>query len=596
MLCYHFPVMSNQEISLLFRNIAATYAIKNEKQYHFQIIAYQNASEIIKDLTFELKELYKQNKLSDLPGIGNTIKSHLEELFETGKVKYFNQVQKSIPKAVFTLLNLPTFGPKKAYRLAKEFHLSNPETAIDRIKQLALSNKISKLDGFGEKSQADILQAIEEYEKNSGKQRRMNLPYAMETADKLIAYLKVLESVEKIDILGSLRRKKETIGDIDIAVATKNPKIVLDYFTKYSALERVLEKGDTTASILISGGVQIDLMTQPPKSYGSLLQHLTGSKEHNVKLREMAMRKGLSLSEYGIKKKGKIESFDDEVDFYNSLGMEWIPPEIRENQGEIELSLKHKLPRLIEAQDIKGDLHIHSSFQIEPSHDLGHDSVNDIIAKAIDLRYEYIGFSEHNPSASKHSKKQIYELLSKRNELIEQKIKSNKNIRAFKLLEVDILSNGSIPIDDKSLSVLDGVIVSVHSSFNQDKKEMTRRILCALSHPKARILGHPTGRLLGERPSFNLEWDEIFDFCKKNNKALEINSSPKRLDPPDSVIRSAIKQGVKFIINTDSHALWQMNLIKYGIFIARRGWATKDDILNTLSYNEFNQWLKGGEN
>ncbi len=584
--------MSNQQIVKLFEQIAASYTIKDENKYRFQIIAYQNASDVVKNLTTELEELYKENKLSNIPGIGPTIKGHLEELFKTGKVKHFNWVKKNIPESVFELLKVPTFGPKKAYKLTKIFKLNNKKTVINDLEQLAKKDKISNISGFGEKSQSDILQAISEYRQNKGKLHRMSLPYAYEVSDLILNYLKKEKQVKKIEVLGSLRRKKDTIGDIDIAVATNSPEAVISYFTSFPGIERVIEKGNTTASILISGGTQIDLMTQRNENFGALLQHLTGSKEHNIKLREIALKKGLSLSEYGIKKKNTLLSFDNEKDFYNKLGMDWISPEIREDIGEVELALKHNLPKLIELKNIKGDLHIHSSYPIEPSHDLGKDSIEKILDKAIDLKYEYIGFSEHNPSISKHTSSQIHDILLKRNEKIEQKIKSKKNIRVFKMLEVDILPNGNLPILEKSLSLLDAYIVSVHSSFGLNKKLVTKRVLNALNYPGAKILGHPTGRLINERPSYDLDWDMIFDFCKKNNKAIEINCWPKRLDPPDFIIRDGLKHNIKFVINTDSHALEHMDLMKYGVFMARRGLATKNDILNTLSYNKFYKWLK----
>ena len=272
--------------------------------------------------------------------------------------------------------------------------------------------------------------------------------------------------------------------------------------------------------------------------------------------------------------------------------MSWIPPEIREDKGEIELAINHNLPRLVELSDIKGDLHIHSKFPIEPSHDLGQTAIKEMSEYAKKLKYEYIGFSEHNPSISKHNKNQIYSLIARRNEHIEQ-VKSNiKNIRIIKLLEIDILGSGELAVDDKSMDLLDGAIVSIHSSFATNKEEMTKRVLTGLSHPKAKILAHPTGRLLNERKGYELDFDQIFDFCKKNNKALEINSWPARLDLPDLLIKEAVDNGVKLVINTDSHEVSQMDLMKYGVATARRGWAGKFDIINTLSYSEFAEWLK----
>jgi len=361
-------------------------------------------------------------------------------------------------------------------------------------------------------------------------------------------------------------------------------------------MERIIEKGDVSSSILTSGGKQIDLLVQPPERFGSLLQHFTGSKNHNVHLRELALKKGLSLSEYGIKylkEKGQpTKAFATEEKFYQAIGLPWIPPEIREDLGEIEAAQDNRLPKLIELKNIKGDLHLHSNYPIEPSHDLGKNNFSEILAKANELGYEYIGFSEHNPSQAKHTPEKIYEILQKRDEKIEQLKSDIKNVRIFKLLETDILPNGDLAIDNRCLDILDGTIVAVHSVFNLYRDEMTKRIIAGLSHPKAKILAHPTGRLLNERSGYELDWEKIFEFCKQNNKALEINSWPERLDLPDSIIRLAVSAGVKMVIDTDSHAIWQMGLMKYGVAMARRGWATNNDILNTLSYNEFLEWLQ----
>lgn len=586
--------MTNAEIAKLLRHVAAAYIVKDEARYRFQIIAYQKSADAIESSTSEVKDLAKENKLESLPGVGPSIRGYLEELVQHNKVAHFDKVLDGVPEAMFPLLDIPSFGPKKAFKLVNHFDLGNKKTVIDDIKKLAQEGEIAKLDGFGDKSQADILQAINEFGQGVNKTSRMVLPYASEIADKLIGYLEKSPDVKKVFPLGSLRRKKETIGDVDIAVATDKPKEVLEYFVAYPLKERILEKGEATASILISGGKHIDLMVQPPQAFGSLLQHFTGSKEHNIKLREYALKKGLSLSEYGIKRKGqgdKLEQYDDEVKFYNALGLDWVPPEIRENQGEIELAASHKLPKLLELKDIKGDFHLHSSFPIEPSHDMGADTMEIMIEKAKSLGYQYIGFSEHNPSQSKHTAKQVYEILKKRSNKIEQLNKSNKSIRVISLLETDIMPNGNLAIDNSSLDLLDATLVSIHSVFSMSKAEMTKRVIKGLSHPKARILTHPTGRLLNQRPGYELDWKEIFAFCKSEQKMLEINAFPARLDLLDTLVKQAKDHKIKLVINTDSHAVNQMHLMRYGVDVARRGWATKDDILNALEYNEMIKWL-----
>jgi DNA polymerase (family X) len=458
----------------------------------------------------------------------------------------------------------------------------------------AKNHEIAKIEGFGEKSEADIVRALLEYSEGKGKITRMVLPYAGEIAEKILSYLKKSPAVNQAIPLGSLRRMMPTVGDIDIAVATDKPEEAVEYFTNYPYKDRIIEKGPATASILTTGGNQVDLMTTSPSGFGALLQHFTGSKNHNVKLREYALTKGLSLSEHGIKdlKTGKTSLYPTEEKFYKSLEMDWIPPEIRENTGEIELAIEHNLPKLVELSDIKGDLHIHSSFPIEPSHDLGFSDAKEMLECAKKLHYEYLGFSEHNPSVSKHTPEQIYSLIARRNEYIEHIKSSIKDVRIIKMLEIDILASGKLAVDDKSMELLDGAIVSIHSSFTANKKEMTKRVLEGLSHPKAKILAHPTGRMLNERPGYELDFDIIFDYCQKHDKALEVNSWPERLDLPDSLIREAVENRVKLAIDTDSHDVSHMSLMRYGVEMAKRGWATKGDIINALSYFEFTEWLK----
>lgn len=588
--------MTNPEIATLLRHVAASFAIKDERKYHFQIVAYERAADTIQNLSTQISDLYKEDKLKGLPGIGTSMQQHLTELMKTGKVAHFETTMKTIPPAVFPLLDIPSFGPKKAYRLVTAFELDNPTTVIEDIKKLATEGKIRDLEGFGEKSESDILRALGEFAEGAGKTTRMLLPFAAEIADKIVEYMKQCPDVIEIAPLGSLRRRAPTVGDVDLAVAAKNAEKVLDHFVNYPYKSRVIEKGPATSSILTTGGQQIDLMIQPLESWGSLLQHFTGSKHHNVHLRDRALKMGLSLSEYGIKHlKSKDETrkhYRSEEEFYKAMGLQWIPPEMREDTGEIELAAKHQLPKLVELTDIKGDFHIHSSYPIEPSHDLGINTMQDMLNNAKKLGYKYLAFSEHNPSIGNHTKKQIYDILSKRREYIEQLKESNKNIRILSLLETDILANGNLAVDDKTLELLDGTIVSIHSSFSMNTEDMTKRVLGGLSHPKAKILAHPTGRKIGGRSGYQLDWDKVFAFCKENNKALEINCWPERSDLPDTLIKQAVQHHIKLTIDTDSHAVSHMQYMYYGVWMARRGWASKDDILNAMEYNDLIKWFK----
>lgn len=584
---------TNDEIAKLLRNVAGAYAIKNESKYRFQILAYKKAADNIDSASKQVSDLIREGRLEEIEGIGPSLKGHLEELFEKGEVKHFKEILSVTSPALFPLLDIPSFGPKKAYKLIAAFDLKNPETVIDEVYDLAKSNKISTIETFGEKSQADIITAIDEYRLGKTKSARMVLPLAQEISEEIISYIKKDSSVIEIYPLGSLRRKKSTIGDVDIAVTSKNPQKVIEHFVSYPYKDRVIEKGDVTSSIILAGNKQIDLMVLNPDQIGSLLQHFTGSKEHNVKLREYAIKKGYSLSEKGIKlKDGTLKKFNDEKKFYEFLGLEWIPPEIRENMGEIEACLNKNLPKLVELSDIKGDFHVHSNFPINSSHDYGNASMEEMLEKAKKLNYEYFGFSEHNPSVGNQSKEQIRKLLLERNKKIEQLRKSNKYIRIINLLEVDILTSGNLAISNDDLDLLDMAIVSIHSSFKTPKEKMTERILKGLSHPKAKILAHPTGRLINQREGYEADWEKIFRFVKEKNKALEINAWPTRLDLRDDLVFLARKMGCKFVINTDSHALSHMDNMKYGIDVAKRGWCEKIDIVNTYSYEKLINWIK----
>jgi len=599
---------SNKEVAELLRKVAAAYTVKDENKYKFQIIAYQRAADGIEHSSSEVKDLWDEGKISEIAGIGPSIEAHLDELFKKGEVKHFQTIFKGLPQAMFEMLKIPGVGPKTAFKLCKELKISQKQDAIPKLEEAIKLGKIRTIEGLGEVSEKKILKGIQEL---SRKTERILLPIASKIATEMIFYLKQCKDVLRADPLGSLRRQCSTIGDIDIAVASNNSKAVIEHFKKFPNKKRILEAGERTASLIHTSGYQIDLMIQPLSAYGALLQHFTGSKHHNIKLREIALKKGYSLSEYGIRPikkgekleigsekeerpKGKLMEFATEEEFYHFLGMEWIPPELREDTGEIEASLLKSLPKLVEIKDIKGDLHLHSNFPIEPSHDLGENSAEVMIQKAKSLGYDYLAFTEHNPSLSQHSERQILSLLRSKKEYFEQLNISRTNklsIKLFNGLEIDIKPDGSLAIPNEGFKYLDFAIVSIHSSFNMSKEQMTERILKALSYPKAKILGHPTGRKLNERESYEADWEKIFKFCKQNNKFLEISAYPDRLDLPDFLVREAIKIGVKMVISTDSHEVSQMDFMTFGVAVARRGWATKEVILNTLPYEEIKKFL-----
>lgn len=598
-------VVTNQDISRLLRKIAASYQITGENR--FRVIAYERAADSIDHLTSEVKDLWDDGKIDQIPGVGSSIAKHLHDLFSVGKVKHFEDVLSKVPSSIFPLLEVPGIGPKKAFKLVKTLKLEHSENIIRDLEQAVKAHRVAEIDSFGDKSEAEILSSIETYKKGQIKENRMSLWAADNLAQGIISFMKKNKFVLKIDVLGSMRRQVATIGDLDFSVSTHNPDQVLSHFISFDH-QKLIEKGPSGASLLLHNGRQVDLRIQEPDAYGAMLQYFTGSKNHNIKLRQLALEQGLSLNEYGIKnvKSGMTKKFQTEESFYEYLGMSWIPPELREDNGEIEAAIqsdnkKQKLPHLVNLQDIRGDLHIHTNYDLLSSHDIGADSIEKYLDYAKEKNYQYIGLSDHNPRVTNLSSQEITTIMRKRYgwyseryiQWSQKNIKTNQILpKIFILCEVDIQPDGNLALPIDAFDYVDAVVVSVHSNFTQDRKLTTHRLIKALTyHPKVKVLGHPTGRLLSKRESINADWVEVFATCKSNDIALEINANPDRLDLPDRLVLDAVRFGVRLCINTDSHAVDQMNLLKYGISVARRGWAKKSDIINAQEYNIFEKWI-----
>ncbi len=559
---------SNKEVATLLRNVSAAYQVKGGAN-SFQIRAYDIASDAIEHASSDIRALWETGDLDKIPGVGSNIANYLNDLYTTGKVKHFEQVFKQIPDSMFELLKVPGVGPKTAYKLAKDGVVSIQDLE-KQIKKRTLLDK-----GFGQKSLDSILRGVKELKRRSD---RILLPVAWETACQVVTYLKKHKDVIAADPLGSLRRKVATVGDIDISVASKKPKEVMEHFMRFPGKERIVEAGDRTATISVGCGIHIDLMVQPPERYGSLLQHFTGSKQHNIHVRKLAKEKGLSLSEYGIKqveKEGKQFSEDTlfecktEEEFYKKLGMNYIHPEIREDQGEIEDALTGKLPNLIELRDMKGDLHTHSFWSD------GQDSIADMAKAASTLGMEYIALTDHSyPSLN----------YNERLKEIEHFNYSGNNIRVISGLEVSINADSTLQIADEILAKHDIVFASIHTSFRQSREEMTNRIIRAMENQYVDALAHPTGRLLLEREGIEADWEKIFKRLVQLGKFLEIDGFPNRLDLPDSLVKEAKKFGVRFTVDTDAHRAEHFKLMEYGVSVARRGWLQKENVINTLPY------------
>jgi DNA polymerase (family 10) len=567
--------LSNKSIATLLRNVSAAYQVKGGAN-SFQIRAYDLAAEAIEHASSDIRALWGTGDLDKIPGVGANIANYLDEYFSTGKVKHFETLFKDVPDSMFELLKIPGVGPKTACKLAK----SGVKSIQNLEKQIGMGLLIKK--GFGQKTLDNILRGINELKKRSD---RILLPIAWEAAREIIGYLKKSKDVEKVDSLGSLRRKVATVGDIDISVASIKPKSVIKHFIKFPGKERLVEAGEHTATVVLRDGIRVDLMVQPPDHYGSLLQHFTGSKLHNIHIRRLAKEKGLSLSEYGIKRleeKGTQFSQDTmlecktEEDFYKKLGIKFITPELREDQGEIEAAKANKLPGLIELNDIKGDLHTHTFWSD------GLDSVADMAKAASATGREYIALTDHSYPSLKFGQR-IRE--------IEQFNYSQDKIRVIKGLEVNINADYTLQIPDSILAKHEIIFVSIHTSFRQTKEEMTRRIIKAMENPNVDVLAHPTGRLLLEREGIQANWEKIFKRIAQLGKFVEIDGYPNRLDLPDNLVRTAKELGVKFTIDTDSHRVEHLDLMGHGVDVARRGWLQKEDAINTLPYSKLKDIL-----
>ena len=576
--------MTNQEIAKILRHISYYLEMENVP---FKPYAYQKAALIVEGLEEELSDIYKKSGLKGveaIPGIGEGIGKKIEELILTGKLRYYEQLKKKIPVNLDELLQIEGLGPKKIKILYEKLKIRN----IDDLEVAAKNHKIASLFGFGDKTEKNILEGIAFVKKAKG---RFLLNDVYPVAIEIVQRLKQLSEVKKISLAGSLRRMKETIGDVDILAVATNHKKVMDFFISQKEVVKIWGKGKTKSSVRLKFGFDVDLRIVPEKSFAAALQYFTGNKEHNIGLRRLAIDKGLKLNEYGVFKGKKMIKIKEEADIYRILGLCYIPPEIRENRGEIEVSQEFFQKKiegwedLVDYNDLKGDLHIHSNF------DGGENSIEELVNEAKKLGYQYIGIADHTKFLRIEHGLDESQLL-KRNQYIDQLNHTLKNFRILKGCEANIMSDGSIDIKDEVLAKMDFVIAGVHSQFKMTKKEMTKRIIKAMNNPHVDIISHPTGRLIGRREEYDINFEEIVREAKNTGTVLEINSYPKRLDLRDNHIHLALEKGVKMIINTDAHHKDQMRFFHFGVAQARRGWARKKDIINTFTVEKLLDLLK----
>ena len=552
----------------------------------FKPYAYRKAADNLEALEEDVGEIYKRGGLKALekiPGVGKNIGERVEEYLKTGKIKYYQDFKKRLPLDLEGIIGVEGMGPRKAKILYQKLGVKDLKT----LEKAAKSHKIAPLFGFGEKTEKNILEGIEFLKRSKG---RFLLGEILPEVKHIMEKLKSLKEVEQISTAGSVRRMKETIGDVDILVTTKYPKKVMDFFLSLSGIVKVWAKGPTKSSIRIGQGFDVDLRVLRKKSYGSALQYFTGSKEHNIATRRIAIQKGLKLSEYGLFRGKKMIAGWNESGIYRELGLSWVAPELRENQGEIEAALRQAqgkpngLPKIVGYKDIKGDLHCHTNWSD------GTQTIKEMALTAKSLGYKYLGISDHAKLAIANGLDE--KRLLKQMKEIEKADKEIKGIKILKGSEVNILTDGSLDIKDEILAKLDYVIAGVHSKFKMSSKEMTERIIRAMRNPNVDIIAHLTCRKIKIREECQFDFDEILKAAKEHKVALEINSQPIRMDLNDQNIRRAKEAGVKMIINTDSHHENQMKFMELGISQARRGWAEKRDIINTQPLSELLKYFK----
>jgi DNA polymerase (family 10) len=571
--------MKNQEIAKIFYEIA--YFLEMEG-IQFKPFAYEKAALTLEGLEKDVEEIYKKEGfegLRKIPGVGESIAKKIEEYLKTGKIQYYEDYKKKYPINLDELMGIEGLGPKRMKVLYEKLGITN----LKELEEAARSHKIAPLYGFGEKTEKNILEAIEFAKRSKG---RFLLGDILPRVKEIYEKLKNLKEVERIDVVGSIRRMKETIGDVDFLVISKNPKPIMDFFVSLPGVIKIWGKGNTKASVRMKEGFDMDIRVLPRRSYGAALQYFTGSKEHNIALRKIAIEKGLKLSEYGLFKGSEMIAGEKEEEIYEKLGMDWIPPELREDRGEIEAALRHKLPKIIDYRDIKGDLHVHSKW------DGGKNSIEEIAEYAIKMGYEYVGIADHTKFLKIEHGLDEKRLRERNKEIDKLNQKFKGKIKILKGCEANILPDGKIDIDDECLKEQDFVIAGVHSRFKMTKEEMTERIIRAMKNPNVDIISHPTGRLIQKRGEYEIDFDKILKVAKETGTILEINSYPERLDLNDVNIKKAKEMGVKMIINTDAHHVDQMRFIELGIAQARRGWAEKEDIINCWPLEKMLKFLK----
>ncbi len=567
--------MMNKKVAQIFNEVADLLEVKG---VDFKPRAYRKAARKIKSMKADIKDHYEEGTLREIEGIGKAIEGKIEEIIETDSLEYLEELKEELPAGLIDVMKVPDIGPKSAKKLYEELDVVDLET----LKEEAEAGNIKELKGFGKKTEQKILKGIEMLEEISG---RHLLNEVIPLAEEMIDHIK--PEADRIEKAGSLRRWRETIGDIDI-LATRDQEKLMEHFVQHKKVEEVLVKGETKTSVRLQGGIQADLRVVDEDSFGSALQYFTGAKEHNVPLRQIAIDKGYKLNEYGLFKKEDEEKVTGkrERDIYERLGLDWIPPELRENRGEIEAAQEDELPDLIGWDEIKGDLQSHSDWSD------GHNTVLEVAEEAERKGYEYIAITDHSEGLSVADGLSREDIIEREKEI--EEANDELDITVLSGIEVDIKKDGRLDMDSETLEDLDIVLGAVHSNFKMEEEKQTNRIKKAFETGLIDIFAHPTGRKIGERESYEVSITKMIDSAKNNDVMMEINASPSRLDLDSLNAREAKERGVMISLGTDAHGLNHLDFMRYGVATARRAWLESGDVVNTRSLKELRKILKGG--
>ena len=569
--------MKNAEIVGLFSEIADFLEIKGENP--FRVRAYRRAAQVVEGLPEDISSVADRGGLLDIPGIGKDLAAKIQEYLDRGSVAYLTGLRQEIPPGVIELMGIHGVGPKTAKLLYEQVGVDS----VEKLEELAREHKLAGVPGIQAKTEENILKGIAVWR---GGRERTPLGAALTLAETILETLRNLEDVDQISTAGSLRRMKETVKDIDILVTSKTPARIMEVFVGLPNVAEVLDHGETKSSLRLREGIQVDLRVVEPDCFGAALQYFTGSKQHNIRVREFAQRRELKVNEYGVfeGKSGKRVAGATEEDVYRAIGLPLIPPELREDAGEIEAALADRLPTLVALADIRGDLQLHTTWSD------GAHSLADLAAGVQAKGYQYMAVTDHSKSvtvAKGMDEARVVQMIAEVRSL-------NRRLKRFRVMagcEVDILADGSLDFPDEILAQLDLVLVSVHSRFKMSREEMTARIVRAVRHPLVHILGHPTGRLIGERAAYEVDMEAVLQAARAAGIAVEINASPSRLDLNDLHARRAKDLGIPITISTDAHAMPQLDFMRYGVAVARRAWLTPGDVLNTLPDRDLVSWL-----